>query len=101
MAGSRSGVATLVQQEEPRAVFTHCYGHALNLACSDSLKGSKLMKDALDIVYEIVKLDNTGVRLVGRSLPLLRSWPTLRQPPVAAAVWSWLRVALRPAPVYH
>ena len=56
MAGSRSGVATLVQQEEPRAVFTHCYGHALNLACLDSLKGSKLMKDALDIVYEIMKL---------------------------------------------
>ena len=56
MADSRSGVATLVQQEEPRAVFTHCYGHALNLACSDSLKGSKLMKDALDIVYEIIKL---------------------------------------------
>ena len=56
MAGSRSGLAILVQQEEPRAVFTHCYGHALNLACSDSLKGSKLMKDALDIVYEIIKL---------------------------------------------
>ena len=56
MAGSRSGVATLVQKEEPRAVFTHCYGHALNLACSDSLKGCKLMKDALDIVHEITKL---------------------------------------------
>ena len=28
MAGSRSGVATLVQKEESRAVFTHCYGHA-------------------------------------------------------------------------
>ena len=54
MASSRSGVATLVQQEEPRAVFTHCYRHALNLACSDSLKGSKLIKDALDIVYEII-----------------------------------------------
>ena len=49
MAGSRSGVVTLVQQDEQRVVFTHCYRHALNLACSDSLKGSKLMKDALDI----------------------------------------------------
>ena len=46
MSGSKSGVATLVQKEEPRAVFTHCYGHALNLACSDSLKRCKLMKDA-------------------------------------------------------
>ena len=49
MAGSRSGVGTLVQKEEPRVVFTHCYGHALNLACSDFLKGCKLIKDALDI----------------------------------------------------
>ena len=56
MAGSRSGVATLVQKEEPRAVFMHCYKHALNLASSDPLKGRKLMKDALDIVYEIMIL---------------------------------------------
>ena len=31
--------------------FTHD-----NLACSDSVKGCQLMKDALDIVYEITKL---------------------------------------------
>ena len=55
MAGSRSGVATLVQKEEPRIVFTHCYEHALNLTFSDFLKGCKLMKGALDIVYEITK----------------------------------------------
>ena len=41
---------------EPRAVFTHCYGHSLNLACSDAVKGSKLMRNALDIVREITKL---------------------------------------------
>ena len=56
MSGSRSGVVKLVQEKEPRAVSTHCYGHALNLACSDSVKGCQLMKDALDIVYEITKL---------------------------------------------
>ena len=58
MAGSRSGIATLVQKEEPRAVFMHCYGRTLNLACSAFLKVSKLMKDALEIVYEITKLIN-------------------------------------------
>ena len=56
MSGLRSGVVKLVQNEEPRAVYTHCYGHPLNLACSDSIKGCPLMKDALDIVYEITKL---------------------------------------------
>ena len=49
-------LSKLVQDEEPRAVYTHCYGHALNLACSDSVKRCKLMKDALDIVYEITKV---------------------------------------------
>ena len=56
MSGSRGGVATKLQQEEPRAVYTHCYGHALNLACGDTIKKSKVMRDALDTAYEIVKL---------------------------------------------
>ena len=33
MAGLKSGVAKQIQDIEPRAVFTHCYGHSLNLAC--------------------------------------------------------------------
>ena len=51
MSGSWSGVVKLVQDEEQRAVYTNCYGHALKLVCSDSIKGCQLMKDALDIVY--------------------------------------------------
>ena len=27
---------------EPRALYTHCYGHALNLAMCDSVKGCKV-----------------------------------------------------------
>ena len=38
MAGCRTGVATTIQQQEPRALYTHCYGHALNLAVQDSVK---------------------------------------------------------------
>ncbi len=30
IAGAKSGVATRIQEIQPRAVFTHCYGHALN-----------------------------------------------------------------------
>ena len=39
MRDTHSGVATRLAQEEPRAVYMHCYGHALNLACGDTLKG--------------------------------------------------------------
>lgn len=56
MAGSRSGVAKLVSEEEARAIYTHCYGHALNLACADTIKRCKIMKDSLDITHEITKL---------------------------------------------
>ncbi len=41
MSGGKSGVATRMSNEEPRAVYTHCYGHALSLACSYSIKPCK------------------------------------------------------------
>ena len=55
MSGAKSGVVARMQAAEPRAVFTHCYGHALNLACADTIKQCKLMRDALDTTYEITK----------------------------------------------
>ena len=51
MAGKKE-----VQEIEPRAVFTHCYGHALNLGVSDAIKKSPAMKDCLDTCIELVKL---------------------------------------------
>ena len=56
MAGTRNGVATQLRDEENRAVFLHCYGHALNLAVGGSVKNSKLLKDALEITFEVSKL---------------------------------------------
>lgn len=56
MSGRRSGVAALLQSEEPRAVYTHCYGHALSLACGDAVKKCKIMKEALETSYELIKL---------------------------------------------
>ena len=56
MSGSKSGVAKRILDLEPRALYTHCYGHALNLATQDALKGIKVMEDTLDTVYEITKL---------------------------------------------
>ena len=56
MSGIRNGVAKLILDDEPCAVYTHCYGHSLNLAVGDAVKGCKLMKACLEVVYEISKL---------------------------------------------
>lgn len=56
MAGMKSGVATRLSRDEPRAVYTHCYGHALSLACSDAIKQCKVMKESLETTHEITKL---------------------------------------------
>ena len=56
MSGLRSGVATRIQQMESRAIYTHCYGHSLNLAAGDTIKSSTVMKKALDITLEMSKL---------------------------------------------
>ena len=56
MSGLKSGVETRLSEEEPRAIYTHCYGHVLNLACTDTIKQCSLMRDALDTTHEITKL---------------------------------------------
>ena len=56
MIGAKSGVATQIKKDEPRAILTHCYGHALQLAVGDTVKGIKLLGNTLDTTYEISKL---------------------------------------------
>ena len=56
MSGFKSRVAKLLTDIEPCAIFTHCYGHALNLATSNTIKRCTLMKNTLDVVHEICKL---------------------------------------------
>ena len=56
MSGPKSGVAKQILEEEPRAFYMHCYGHALNLAASDTIRGIRLLKNALDTTHEISKL---------------------------------------------
>ena len=53
MAGIRIGVATQISEYEQRAIFTHCYGNALNLAAADTMRKSKVLCCALDTVGEI------------------------------------------------
>ena len=56
MSGIRTGVATRINALESRALYTHCYGHALNLAVLDTLKSINSMEQCLEIVHEITKL---------------------------------------------
>ena len=55
MSGIRNGVAKRIQDKEPRAVFTHCYGHALSLAAGDTIRRNTIMKRILQTTYEITK----------------------------------------------
>ncbi len=56
MAGARNGVKTQILMQEPRALFTHCYGHALSLAVADSIKSVKVLQSVMDTTHEISKL---------------------------------------------
>ena len=56
MSGVKGGVAKMVCDDEPRAVYRHCYGHALNFAAGDMIKGCKLLKNCLDTTHELIKL---------------------------------------------
>jgi len=48
MTSAKKGVAKEIQDVEKEAIFIHCYGHALNLECSDVIKGCNALKSALD-----------------------------------------------------
>ena len=51
MAGQKTGVATQIKSINGKCLYTHCYGHALNLAVS-----VRCISDSLDTVREIGKL---------------------------------------------
>ena len=65
MSGLRNGVAKQIQDEESRAIYTHCYGHSLYLAASDTIKKCKTVKKALETTHEITKLVKYSPRREG------------------------------------
>ena len=56
MVGAKNGVAAQIQRDGPRALFTHCYGHALTLAAADMVKQCQVLRDGLDVTLEVSKL---------------------------------------------
>ena len=55
-AGSKSGVATQIKSLNGKCLYTHCYGHALNLAVGDAIKSIGCMQEVFDAAREICKL---------------------------------------------
>ena len=58
MAGKRKSLATLIRNEVPAALPVHCLAHLLNLCLQDVGRQNHLLRDAMDIVREIVGLIN-------------------------------------------
>ena len=56
MAGSKNGVKAQILREEPQALFTHCYGHALSLSVADTVRMVKCLGSTMDTVHELSKL---------------------------------------------
>ncbi|XP_052271528.1 52 kDa repressor of the inhibitor of the protein kinase-like [Dreissena polymorpha] len=56
MTGAKCGVANNILAKEMRAVVTHCYGHALNLAVGDCVRQCKVLRNTMDTVHEVSKL---------------------------------------------
>ena len=56
MSGARKGVAAIILQDKSRALYTHCYGHALSVAIADTMKQSKICRDAFGTAFKIARL---------------------------------------------
>lgn len=54
VSGSITGLQTRVREVEPRALFTHCAGHKLNLISQDAMKKIPEVADLLSNVRELI-----------------------------------------------
>ena len=53
MRGRYSGLSTRVKEIEPRAIYTHCYAHILNLVLSHACQSIQDVRNAFGIVASI------------------------------------------------
>ena len=56
MIGKKSGVATKLLVEQPKALVTHCQGHSLSLAVKAPTACCKILCDTMSTVREICVL---------------------------------------------
>ena len=53
MLGKRCGVAIQIYKKQPKAHYTHCHCHSLNLSIKDVTRSSKMLSDVMDTTAEI------------------------------------------------
>ena len=56
MSGRLSGVQARISADYPKALYIRCFCHSLNLAVQDVLRNIELIRNTLDIVFELSKL---------------------------------------------
>ena len=56
MMGKKSGVATQIQKDQPKAIITHCHGHSLSLAVKDLTSSCDVLTNTMGTVGEICVL---------------------------------------------
>ena len=56
MARIKNGVAAKIKLMNKAALYTHCYGHALNLAVNDCIRNTKDLSDVWVMLKEICNL---------------------------------------------
>ena len=97
MSGRRSGVATQILHEEPRATYLHCMGHSLNLAVQDTCRSIKVMSDTFDTLLEISKAMKYSAKkkamLLSLKQELSPSTPSVR--PLCPTRWTVRAESLR------
>ena len=53
MLGKKSGVAKQIYVEQPKAHYTHCHCHSLDLSVKDVTTTCKVLSDSMDVAGEI------------------------------------------------
>lgn len=56
MMGKKSGVATQIKKQQPKAIETHCHGHSLSLAVKDLTSSCDILSNTMATVGEICVL---------------------------------------------
>ena len=56
MSGKNNGVAKQMQDVAPNAMYIWCNGHLTSLASGDCIKNCVELRDAMDNLFEIIKL---------------------------------------------
>ena len=56
MLGTKTGVATRMQEMQQKAYPTHCHGHSLSLGVKDAVRSCKVLSDTMDTSKKLITL---------------------------------------------